>query len=144
MSEYFHFFVMRASISITMNNVGDCDRVDPAHGNDCGSADSDGDRGCVPRADHATEIEDSDESEDELRKCRNHFCETLTPWESCMKCTMTYGRIESIDVVDDCDICGDPKSLYLINCGLHKLCLDCIANIIDRNHRCPLCWGSMW
>lgn len=66
----------------------------------------------------------------------------------CKDCAITIGKIKFLDVNEECPICLDNKDMIEINCGKHKVCLDCwtkLSETIDQYPlTCPICRESIW
>ena len=66
----------------------------------------------------------------------------------CMNCAIMIGKIKFLDEKGDCPICLTNKDMIEINCGKHKVCLDCWKNWSETSTQCPLtcpfCRNSIW
>ena len=92
----------------------------------------------------------------ELAECHNYrMCRQKRPQNildchngMCFDCAISFGRIKFLDEKDDCPVCLVNKDMIEINCGKHKLCLECWKNWSETSTQipvtCPLCRNPIW
>ena len=92
----------------------------------------------------------------ELVECNNYIlCGTKHPQRyidchngMCFNCKLSFGKIKFLDEKGDCPICLTNKDMIEINCGKHKVCLDCWKNWSETSTQCPLtcpfCRNPIW